>query len=138
MRNLKTARNRVISELRKANYYHEKDLAAKIKTNSKLFWGYRSKLKTKSATGQLEASDRSTINGNQERANLLNNYFASVFQEKESTPLPNFDDRQFLQELNTILVTEENILKAIDRINPTKSQGPDYIHPKLIKECKKL
>ena len=67
---------------------------------------------------------------------MLNNYFASVFQEEESTPLPNFDDRQFLQELNTILVTEENILKAIDRINPTKSQGPDYIHPKLIKECK--
>ena len=43
----KTARNRVISELRKAKYYHEKDFAAKIKTNSKLFWGYlRSKLKT--------------------------------------------------------------------------------------------
>ena len=36
-------------------------------------------------------------------------------------PLPNFDDRQFLQELNTILVTEENILKATDRIKSTKS-----------------
>ena len=41
-----------------------------------------------------------------------------------------------LQELNTILVTEENILKATDRIKPSKSQGPDYIHPKLIEECK--
>ena len=96
----------------------------------------RSKLKIKSAIGQLEASDGSAINGNQERANLLNCYFASVFQEEESMPLPNFDDRQFLQELNTILVTEENILKANDRIKPTKSQGPDFIHPKLIKECK--
>ena len=133
----KTARIRVISELTKAKYYHEKDLAAKIKTNSKLFSGYvRSKLKTKSAIGQLEASDGSAINGNQERANLLHNYFASVFQKEESMPLPNFDDRQFLQELNTILVTEENILKAIDRIKPTKSQGPDFIHPKLIKDCK--
>ena len=42
----KKARNLVISELRKAKYYHEKDLATKIKTNRKLFWGYvRSKLK---------------------------------------------------------------------------------------------
>ena len=54
----KIARNKVISELRKAKYFHEKDLAAKIKTNRKLFWGYvRSKLKTKSATGQLEGQD---------------------------------------------------------------------------------
>ena len=67
----KTARNRVILELKKAKYYHEKDLAAKIKTNSKLFWGYvRSKLKTKSAIRQLEVSDGSAINGNQERANV--------------------------------------------------------------------
>ena len=67
-------------ELRKAKYYHEKDLAAKIKINSKLFWGYvKSKLKTKSAIGQLEVSDGPAINGNQERANL-NNYLASLFQ----------------------------------------------------------
>ena len=62
--------------------------------------------------------------------------FFFFFQKKESTPLPNFDDRQFLQELSTINVTEENISKAIDRIKSTKSQGPDHIHPMLIKECK--
>ena len=65
----KKARNLVISELRKAKYYHEKDLATKIKTNSKLFWGYmRSKLKTKSAIGQLEATNGMIIDNNQERA----------------------------------------------------------------------
>ena len=36
----KKARNLVISELRKAKFYHEKDLATKIKSNSKLFWGF--------------------------------------------------------------------------------------------------
>ena len=51
----KINRNEVISELRKAKYYHEKNLAAKIKIDSKLFWAYvRSKLKTKSAMGQLD------------------------------------------------------------------------------------
>ena len=113
----KKARNLVISELRKAKYYHEIDLATKIKTNSKLFWGYvRSKLKTKSAIGQLEAANGMIIDNNQEKANLLNDYFASVFQKKESTPIPHFNDRQFAYELNTISITEVNIRKAIDRI----------------------
>ena len=119
----KNAKNLVISELRTAKYYHEKGLVAtKIKTNSKLFVGYvGSKLKTKSAIGQLDASNEMIIDNNQERANFLNNYFVSVFQKEESTPLLQFNDRQFAHELNTISITEENILKVIDRIKPTKS-----------------
>ena len=96
----------------------------------------RSKLKTKSAIGQLDAANEMIIDNNQERANLMNNYFVSVFQKEESTPLPQFNARQFAHELNTISITEENILKAIDRIKPTKSQGPDNIHPMLIKNVK--
>ena len=34
----KKARNLVISELKKGKYLYEKDLAAKIKTDNKLFW----------------------------------------------------------------------------------------------------
>ena len=34
----KTARNKVKTELRKAKYDYEKDLAGKIKTDNKLFW----------------------------------------------------------------------------------------------------
>ena len=40
MKYTKKARNMVISELRKGKYLYEKDLAAKIKTDNKLFWGY--------------------------------------------------------------------------------------------------
>ena len=47
----------------------------------------RSKFRTKSAIGQLEAANGIIIDSNQERANLLNNYFASDFQKEESTPL---------------------------------------------------
>ena len=34
----KKARNLVITKLRKGKYLYEKDLAAKIKTDNKLFW----------------------------------------------------------------------------------------------------
>ena len=69
------------------------------KTNSKLFSGcVRSKLKTKSAIGQLEGQDGTVISENQEKADPLNSYFASIFQKEESEPLPDFEDRQFTQE----------------------------------------
>ena len=61
---------------------NEKDLAVNIKTDSKLFWGsVRSKLKTKSAIGQLQGQDGVAIDDNQEKADLLNSYFASVFSK---------------------------------------------------------
>ena len=133
----KIARNKVVSELRKAKYFHEKDLAAKIKTNSKPFWGYvRSKLKTKSAIGQLEGQDGTVISENQGNADLHNSYFNNVFQKEESEPLPNFEERQFLQELSTITLTSNKISKTIDRVKPSKSQGPDNIHLMIIKDCK--
>ena len=58
------------------------------------------------------------------------------FLKEESVPLPNFYDRHYTQELNTISVTELKISKAIDRINSSKYSGPDNIHPKIIIERK--
>ena len=85
----------------------------------------------------MESPDGLVVDGNQERANILSKYFASVFLKEESVPLPNFDDRNYAQELNIISVTELKISKAIDRIKPSKSAGPDNIHPKILKECKR-
>ena len=45
--------------------------------------------------------------------------------------------KNYAQELNIISVTELKISKAIDRIKPSKSSGPDNIHPKILKECKR-
>ena len=76
----KIARNKTIAELRKAKYLHEKDHAVNTKTNSKLFWGYvRSKLKTKSAIGQLQVQDGTVFDDNHEKADLLKSYFASFW-----------------------------------------------------------
>ena len=40
--------------------------------------------------------------------------------------------------LENVTITEELISKAIDRLNSSKSQGPDNIHPKLLKETLSL
>ena len=54
----KIARNAVTLELISAKYAYEKDLAARIKTDNKLFWNYVSKnSKTKKSVSQLLSSD---------------------------------------------------------------------------------
>ena len=75
------ARNLVISELRKGKYLYEKDLAAKIKTDNKLFWGYvRSKSKTTFTVSKLMNEEGKVSESNQETACILNKFFASVFE----------------------------------------------------------
>ena len=41
-----------------------------------------------------------------------------------------------LEPLLTITLNQAVILRAIDKTKSSKSQGPDGIHPKLVKECK--
>ena len=131
----KNSRNIVTSELRKAKYMYEKDLTAKIKTDNKLFWGYvRSKTKTKTAVSNLTNSLDGLSKNDQETADILNDFFASVFELEGDGPIPDFDERQYNQELNHILITEEHIEKAINKLKQSKSQGPDNIHPKFLKE----
>ena len=133
----KTARNLVITELRKGKYLYEKDLAAKIKTDNKLFWGYvRSKSKTKSTVNKLMNEEGKVSESNHETACILNKFFASVFEKEGDDELPEFAERNYRQPLESLLITEEQVSKAIDHIKASKSQGPDNIHPKLIKETK--
>ena len=132
----KQARNKVTTEMRRSKYNYEKNLASKIKTDSKLFWSYvRSKLKTKTNLNQLKQACGTLTNDNQQKADLLNCYFASVFEIEESGPLPDFPDRELMEVLTTIDITGDDIKKAIAKLKPSKSQGPDNLHPKFIKEC---
>ena len=134
----KAARNNVIYELRTAKYHYEQNLASKIKTDSKLFWKYvKSKTKTKSVLNKLEMPNGEYTSTNQEVANILNNYFASVFEIESDEELPVFPQRNFISELNNINITDNDIEQAIDKIKSSKSPGPDNIHPNLIKNCKK-
>ena len=135
--NHKIARNNVITELRLSKYNYEKDLAAKIKTDNKLFWSYvRSKMKTKLNIGQFELPDGSYTNDNQEKAEILSSYFASVFAVEGPEALPEFEDRNLAEPVANIDINGTNIAKAIDKLKASKSQCPDQIHPQLIKECK--
>ena len=107
------------------------------KTDNKLFWGYvRSKSKTKSTVSKLMNDEGKVSESNQETACILNKFFASVFEKEGDEELPEFTERNYNQPLEFLIFTEEQVSIAIDRIKASESQGPDNIHPKLIKETK--
>ena len=69
---------------------------------------------------------------NQESACILNKFFASVFEKDGDEDLQEFMERNYNEPLESLIFTEEHILKAIDHSKAFKSQGPDNIHPKQI------
>ena len=93
-------------------------------------------MKTKSNIGQFALPDGSYTNDNQEKAEILSSYFASVFAVEGPEALPEFEDRNLAEPVANIDINGTNIAKVIDKLKASKSQGPDQIHPKLIKECK--
>ena len=122
----KNARNKVISEMRKSKNTYESDLASMIKIDPKLFWSYvRSKLKTKTSLSQLKLPCGTLTNDNNQKAALLNVCFASVFETEGEEPIPDFPDRDFNKAITTVDISENVILKAISKLKPSKSQGPD-------------
>ena len=133
-RNYKTSRNHVVSELRLAKYQYEKGLAAKIKTDSKLFWKYvRSKTKSLTKVSKLETTDRSLTEKDEETANVLNQYFSSVNEEEGSKDQLEFPERQFGEPLVGVEINESKVMTVINTLNPSKSQGPDQLYRCLLK-----
>ena len=76
----------------------------------------------------------SNFTDDQEIAQELNRHFCTVFT-KEEEPIPDSHIHD-CNHLEDILINEQTTLKVLNEINPSKSQGPDEIHPKLLYECK--
>ena len=135
--NYKSARNRVNLELHNAKYAYEKNLAARIKTDNKLFWNYVSKnSKTKKSVTKLLVPNGNLTSSDQETAYTLNEYFSSVFTNENETNIPNFEDRNFNEILDEILITGKKVEDAINILKPSKSQEPDKFHLYFLKETK--
>ena len=76
----KRQRNKAQNEVKKAKRYFEKKLAENTKTDPKSFYAYtRSKTRTKEGIGPLVDLMGEVITDSIQAANLLNDYFASVY-----------------------------------------------------------
>ena len=68
-------------------------------------------------------------------ANIINNYFSTVFTEDSGDCLPNLSS--FLDEnkcLFSIKISEQIVLKKLKELKINKSHGSDDLHPRFLFE----
>ena len=108
-------------------------MAGNIKNYSKSLYAYvRSKQKVRDKVGPLENNSGNIISDGFQMAELLNEYFSSVFTTEDISSLP-VSFTKFEGNKSEHLVTPEMIATKIKKMKDNKSPGVDWIPPKLLK-----
>ena len=135
--NYKEALNLATTKIRKSKTF-EKKLAGNIKNDSKSFYAYvRSKQNVRDKVGPLENNRGNIISEGFQMAEVLNEYFSSVFTTEDISSLPvpftKFEGNKS-EHLGQLFVTLVMIANKIKKMKDNKSPGVDGIPPKLLKE----
>jgi hypothetical protein len=128
-------RNQVKWLCRKAVRDHEREIARGAKMNTKAVFSYAKKrMKTKSGVADLTRTDGSTATKSAEKAEVLNEFFSSVFTREDKTSIPQAPELTYEEPLLYLTISAEEVVKQLQKQNPNKATGPDNIPPRLLKE----
>ena len=131
------ARNSATKAIRFSKVKHQRGVAESAKKSPKSFWTYvKDQTKSKSNIGDLIDSDGHTCTESADKANVLNNFFATVFTRESDGEIPNFDSKVREEDfIDDAMIEELNVLKLMKQLDGSKSCGPDNLHPFFLKEC---
>ncbi|MEW8548206.1 MAG: reverse transcriptase family protein [Candidatus Thiodiazotropha sp.] len=138
----KQKRNSVTAIIRQAKKDYNDKLANELRQNqhnSKLWYKVSAEfLKTSPHSNSIPylESDNKLAETDIEKAEVLNQYFASQSTINDiNSSLPDLDLPNHPQ-LETINISQEDVKAAISSLKPHKAPGPNSVSPKLIKEAK--
>jgi len=102
-------------------------------TNHKRLWSYiKSKRQDNFGIPPLKDSN-GTYTSNESKANVLNNYFSTVFTKENSDNLPTLDSSPY-PSIDPLTITTNGIASLLCGLDMHKACGPDRIYPRLLKE----
>ena len=76
--------------------------------------------KTKSVVSKLEMPHGKLTANDQETTNTLNDYFSTDFEIEPDEPLPEFEDRLYVQPLEHTFIAGKDVEKVLSALNPSK------------------
>ena len=126
------ARNEAARNVKNAKKKYQSDIATKVKTNPKVFWRYiNSKRKNKDDIAPLSTDDINFETNDKNKADMLNNFFTSVFTNEDLNNIPNTtagekSNNCFISDLR---VTELAVRDKLSKLKVNKSPGPDKLFP---------
>ena len=116
---------------------HKLHIASNCKVNPKESFRYvREKKTLKSTIGPLLSAEGEIVTDERETADILNDYFASVFTVEEDREEATPYQMTVAAQLILVDITEEDVMRVIDKLKICKSPGPDKIYPRILKEVK--
>nr|XP_047143057.1 uncharacterized protein LOC124817257 [Hydra vulgaris] len=119
---------------RKSIRNFEKNLALNSKNNPKSVYAYiNNKTRFKDSIKAIKLHNGIITIDNQEIVNTLNEFFASVFIQDDSSE--EVLDDNLLTKCSDPDFSISIIQKHLSNLNMYKSVGPDNVHPKVLKEC---
>ncbi len=129
------ARNQAKWACRKAVRMLEKKIADQAKHNPKAFWSYvQSKLKTRSGVSDLDMPDGTRTSTDNQKADVLNEFFQSVFTKENMENVPPPPVYDYGIPLINFNFSESDVLKLLQKLKTGKAAGPDGLHPQILKE----
>jgi hypothetical protein len=100
-----------------------------------LFWSYFNRLTRHSSIPDTVEFNGNTYSDTKTKAEAFNTYFTSVFNNDISEPSSLPSSPFTCDIISTLELSMEELLSALQSVNPSKTPGPDGLHPKILKEC---
>ena len=88
-------------------------------------------MKTREGIADLVDGCGSRVSSDSQKAEILNNFFCSVFTKENMENVPECKKKQCHTSLSSVEFTKESVLKKLQNLNPGKSPG---FHPQVLKE----
>ena len=108
-----------------------------MKISPKTFWSHvKEETKSKSNIGDIKDQHGNIKTEDVDKAEILNDVFASVFTVEGNDEMPEFEQKVKDDEfINSVAIKAEKVLEQLKTLNSSKSCGPDECHPYFLKEC---
>ncbi|GAB0179488.1 hypothetical protein GRJ2_000414100 [Grus japonensis] len=122
-------------QVRKAKALIEISLARDVKDNKKSFYRYVSdKRRTRENVGPLWNEMGELVTQNMEKAEVLNDFFASVFTGKSLSHTAQVAEGRDWENAGPPTVGEDQVREYLRNLKVHKSMGPDELHLRVLRE----